>query len=64
MRKQSLPEDCPICGGELFQENDCDDGFFYDGDDVSCAECGVIGHLCCDEDSFYVSYTDEVYNET
>lgn len=62
-RKQLIDfEDCERCGvGQLYQTNDADEGFFYDGDPVSCDNCGFeVGKTLCDEDRCEVQFHDEI----
>ena len=62
-RKQLIDfDDCERCGvGQLYQVNDADDGFFYDGDPVMCDNCGFeVGRTICDEDDCRVSFHDEI----
>lgn len=60
-RKQIIDwEECEKCGeGILYQENDADDGYFYDCDPVYCEYCGLVGETICDEESCYVSFYEE-----
>lgn len=62
-RKQLIDfDDCDRCGvGQLYQINDADDGFFYDGDAVICDNCGFeVGKTLCGEDDCRVTFHDEI----
>lgn len=54
-------DNCPYCGNIPEILTDCKkEGYFYDGDDVRCVECGCPGYFSCDEEEHgYINWHEE-----
>lgn len=61
-KKKSVKVDfaeCVKCGSDDVEiSTKCDeDGYFFDGDEAQCRECGLVGQFNCDtETPGYVSW--------
>jgi len=54
-RTDKALEECDNCGNETEMYTSCDKGWYQDGADVRCLECGQIGTLSVDEEENIVS---------
>jgi len=54
-RTDILLEECDNCGNEIEMFTSCEDGFYQDGADVRCLECGQVGALTVDEEEEIVA---------
>jgi len=65
-RKRWVPigfAECDECGDDaVWILTDCDDvGYFFDGDDAQCYECGNKGQFSCDaETPGYISWHGKI----
>ncbi len=62
MKKEIDFTDCPVCGCNPVEIDTLEarDGYFWDGDIVTCPECGHKGNFNCDGVSEgYVEWDEE-----
>jgi len=54
--------ECIECGDDAEILTDCQDkGFFYDGDEARCCNCGLPGQFNCDSETpGYISWHEEM----
>lgn len=56
-------DDCPRCGNGAEVFTDAKGDYVYDGDNVECFECGLLGCINVDENDEGIAVADVSWND-